>query len=193
MCWFHWSKSNLAHIIAAKHSISRLESTNDFHIFIVKSAYQERILVLSMFDFAAYVSVHTETEMETDTGKSGKSHSTYFAWEAAMKGQRIFNIFNMIMFLLVFPLPLSAIRLCFSTSEFLDAFCFYPLKNYSQQTCWLFSIRNCILTKLNVIEMMVGIRKYRSTKETKAQSRLVRGTEAASWINSGTNESIFRN
>lgn len=162
-------------------------------IYLLLKVHIKREFLFWVCLTAAYVSVHTETEMETDTGKSGKSHSTYFAWEAAMKGQRIFNIFNMIMFLLVFPLPLSAIRLCFSTSEFLDAFCFYPLKNYSQQTCWLFSIRNCILTKLNVIEMMVGIRKYRNTKETKAQSRLVRGTEAASWINSGTNESIFRN
>lgn len=45
-----------------------------------------------MFHFAAYVSVCTDTDMETDARKSGKSHSTYFAWEAAMKGQRIFNI-----------------------------------------------------------------------------------------------------
>lgn len=45
-----------------------------------------------MFHFAAYVSVCTDTDIETDAGKSGKSHSTYFAWEAAMKGQCIFNI-----------------------------------------------------------------------------------------------------
>lgn len=41
VCWFHWSKPNLAHIIAAKQNTSRLESTNVFHIFIVKSAYRE--------------------------------------------------------------------------------------------------------------------------------------------------------
>lgn len=41
--------------------------------------------------------------------------------------------------------------------------------------------------------MIVGMRKYRSTKETKAQSRLVRGMETAGWIKSGTNDTIFRN
>lgn len=40
---------------------------------------------------------------------------------------------------------------------------------------------------------MVALRKYRSTKENKAQTKLFRGTEAASWIKSGVKGSIFRN
>lgn len=64
-----------------------------FFIYLLLKVHIKReFLLLSMFHFAAYVSVHTDTEIETDTGKSGKSHCTYFAREAAMKGQRIFNI-----------------------------------------------------------------------------------------------------
>lgn len=101
------------------------------------------------------------------------------------------------MVLITFSLPLSATRSCFSASDFLHAFCFHPLQNYSQQTGWLFSIRNCILMKClafkNGIEMMMVMGKYRSTKETKAQTESVRGMKAASWIKTGTNGNIFRN
>lgn len=51
-----------------------------FFIYLLLKVHIKReFLLLSMFHFAAYVSVHTDTEMGTDTRKSGKSHCTYFA------------------------------------------------------------------------------------------------------------------
>lgn len=51
-----------------------------FFIYLLLKVYIEReILLLSMFHFSAFVSLHTDTEMGTHTGKSGKSHSIYFA------------------------------------------------------------------------------------------------------------------